>query len=434
MSVRQLIKASLESIDFQDGRFFDALTQAVAAYRASVYVSGNKIHVDPSAMQKVIKKFANIKIKFKIDLESLNASIGIPMLNPNNAMEFFAYLENNEASNSRMFDNIKKLGEAKTSLHLGIDLAKSKMLGEFSDWPFEIEISLSLLHYLNDDEIAAVLLHEIGHLFAYVEYSAFTYTLNAVLTSVLNDFFATNDPKQRTTILQYFEETSKAKIEDKKALADDPKVDKGVVTTVIVKSTFDALRSMNGAVVYDRKSFEQMADNFATRHGAARALATLNMKLDRIFGARATHPWLVAFFTKTSELWISALFGLALGPGVAIACFVYCLFTADDPNEFDGIYDSPIERANNLRRQVIENLKCPSISNELRKKALDDIKKIDEVIANYNEYRTVAETIMDYLIARRSNAISQVKFQKELEEMASNRLFASAAKLTITKD
>ncbi len=434
MSLKRAMKMAMESIDFQDGRFFGALTEAVAAYRASVYVSGNTIHIDPTQMQTVIKKYANVIVVFDIDVVSLNASAGVPMLNPNNAMEFYSYLEDDEGHTPRMFESLVALNKSKATLTFGVDLAKSKMLGEFTKWPFNITISLRLLHYLSDDEIAAILLHEIGHLFSYVEYSAFTYTLNAVLASVLNDFFSTNDPKQRAVVLQYFEDVTKTKIENKEGLANDTNVGRAVVTTIIVKDFFDSLRSVDNTAVYDRKTFEQMADNFAARHGAARALATANMKLDRVYGIGESSTWFAAFFEKTASLWLSLMMGVGFGSGVGVVFFAFFLLTTNKPHALRSIYDSPIERAKNLRRQVIESLKNPSIGAELRKKALEDIQKIDEVVASYREFETITTTIISFFSSRSRNATDQVRFQKELEEMSSNRLFASAAKLSLTKD
>jgi hypothetical protein len=188
-------------------------------------------------------------------------------------------------------------------------------------------------------------------------------------------------------------------------------------------------RSQSGTPGYDINSFEAMADQFATRHGAGRDLVTCLDKLHK--GSIYRRGWLGYFFMEFVKLALmiagvaSAAVGNIFGAWT-IYSIVMSLVFADSHHDW---YDKAGQRHKRIRMQLVEELKNPNTSKEDSARIRADIDLIDEINEEYKDHTQFLGLIYDYLIPSGVNKRKQIEFEQSLEEMASNKLFYYANKL-----
>ena len=423
MSAKQLIRASLEAIDFQNGNFFNDLIAPVANIREQINEGVDPYSIKTKDFADVVKKYTNLTVELDVMKGAPDAFMCTAMMDFNNVLEI-----HDKRTNGRDYwqtDSIVRIMRSfKDGISAGIDLKTSKVSGFFADYPTVLGITIDIFLYLNDREIAATLLHEIGHIFSYFEFTGFTYTCNQVLRNVLSTFFATDDNKQRLLTLTHYEDATNAKIENKESLANNPKTNQAIITTIVLKSFLASVRSASGTYVYDIRSFEQLSDNFASRHGASRDLATGLMKLHKADGDDAVSPWILTMTSTVIKDLIFLPFSIILLP------FMADLFY---PDRLWSRYDTYQDRIANLRRTLVDSIKSLNLKEDSKKKALEDIQVIDNLIAESNSIHSIFVDVCLFFNSTRKKELDQVKFQKELEELASNRLYISATKLNLNK-
>lgn len=442
MSVRATLRASMEAISFQNGDFFRELTREIESIKPSCVNLGA---LNPKTAQlirksnivEIVTKYTNLSLKMSVTPSTMINAAVLPPIEVDLSHPFY---DSWIADYVKGKDGIKAIKEAGSPIKAGIDLNTGKVYGHYTKVKSHLYLYTAIFSnpMFTADQIAAIILHEIGHIYSYLEFVGFTFRTNALLSITTREFFGTDDHKHREILLDTFKEATHAKIDDPAALINA--TSEMVVQTVLLDAIWKAKRNEVGTAVYDQRSFEQLADEFATKQGAGRALA---MGLDSLYRAYGDS----ALRNRTQHLIIEGLVGTltAMGTVAAIVSimagglslpFLVGLLIAGsvigaDPNA--KIYDDPKERLDSVRRHLVSALKDRDLSDGRQLEIQRDIAQIDHLMKSYSDNYSFFEGLWRVFSRSRKAAINQIALQKQLEELASNKLYITASKLKTLK-
>lgn len=443
MSLPEKYRPSLEAIAYQgQSMLFKELTVAFDEIVKASQSQGklSKSYLEGFDLGKMIKHHTGLNVNVIFDSE-VNAYAQPPILDQNSPLlarwktqfDISAFID--EIVTSR-----GKLSSYSKSTSGEIDLKKSRVKGLFAQIPLTICVGDGLWQRagLSGEEVAAVTLHEVGHLFTFLETLVNTVSTNCVLIAAAE---ALGRLEERTERLTLVHETAKAldiKVEKPEQLADGKKEQ---FYTVLLRAGLERhVTSALGSSSYDMRNSEFLADQFANRHGAGRALAVGLDKMMRTFSAIGEYRSNAFVFHLVTVLKFAGMvillalqggaFSIAalLSVGGLVALFLsvtYMVLANPEAQE----YDLPIERLERVRRDMIQAMKNPKLPPTLRKRLNDDVEALATLIGDAKDHRTLLNYIWISLTPTRRKQFSQMRFQQELERLTNNELFAKASKL-----
>lgn len=358
----------------------------------------------------IVKSHTGLNIDFSID--QYDPCVEIPAVNKNNVL--INSMIRNYISSA---DGLKMIKNSTGVVRGTVNIVTAKVSGIFSDFKTKIHLPKKIFSgsTYTAEEIAAITLHEIGHIFTYYEYIARTVTTNQVLAGLSKALDGSGTVEEREAILIDVKRSMGLSELDEKELAksNNKKVAEVVVVTAVTKKS----ESEIGANVCDFSTWEYLSDEFAARQGAGRHLATA---LDKIYRG----SWNISFRSTPAFLAWEAfkLLALLALPGIGI------MFMAMD-GAGDGTYDLPGARIKRVRNQIIEHLKDKDLDKDTHERLQADLIEMDLILKEINDRRQLVGVIWDAVIPSSRKARNQKLLQQELEDLAMNDLFAKAAEL-----
>lgn len=302
-----------------------------------------------------------------------------------------------------------------------IDLETGKVSGAFSKIPLVIGLGHGYVDPqwgFTAEEIAAILLHELGHDFTYCYAMHYTCTTNMVLANAVKAVVAADDNKQKHAIMTDIENSLGIRIDNKDELTKYDKYENYYITMLgkYREKVYDAL----GSSSYNATMSEQMADMFASRHGAAVALVS---------GLHRFHKLAETFPRKSDP--IGSLFDAML----YIAFFPFSIsmtISAFMANDFiAGTYDLDKDRFIRMRNEVVASLKDPKLTANEKKMIIGEIDAIDKIIKETDNQWSYAERIALLVRGSQRNQMRQKRLQQDLEALTNNPLYIAAAKYSV---
>lgn len=409
--------ASLEAIQHQkDTGVFKMMTQVINTY---------KIDKDRSVLLGSLTelvKFTGMSVNFNI-LEGYVAPIAyitVPDLNGAHSLtNDLARRRIDKKDNDVNRDALWKKTEKD---FMSIDREKVKVTGLGTKVPFVIYFTDGLLTKLTNEEVAAVLLHELGHAWTYLELLTVNiYTNQALLTA--RDTFLNGSPVSKVNLLRTMG-VKGTTIEQVENFDEDT-----YIATVATRASqrIDDLRKDTKRTLYDRSSSEYLADQFATRMGAGLHLIKAMDKLT------TDNPTYYKYRMTSWSVSIAKILGAALlaGPHILVSAGVFGLLFSmyDKGRAYGGEYDTLPDKFKRIKHQLIDSLKDPNVPTELRKATLNNLDEIDKLISEKNTSIKLGRFVLWLTSSTRRDSFRYKKAQQLLEEMANNALYASAARL-----
>lgn len=415
MSLPNNYFVSVEAIAFQtDEKLYKEMIAAIANLRSGDITEKRLVEC---GLTQAINARTNITLIPHLDSDTvINAKIQPPSIDKNHPL---LQLKGRNGANFHGSIVIKYVKEK-----IGyVDLATSKVHGAYAKLGFHMFICAGLLDKNNtDEEVASLLLHELGHIYTYFEYLGTVVSTNyAMATAVAEALGVTNKPK-RVEILSDIIDELKLDV-NANELADETNAE--TVQIVLSDAFVKKQRSMLGSDIYDMTGWEFLSDQFAVRHGAGRALVTILDKAYRNSGYssyRANSSFLAMEALKVATM-ISAHI---LTAGVTS---IFYILVAIFYNPMSDVYDRPRDRTSRIKLQVIEALKDPNLSRPNRERYIDDLKVIEQIESEMKNRRTVFQFVCTTLVPSVRRQWKQTVLQKKLEDLSSNPIFVSAAKL-----
>lgn len=447
---------SLEAVDRQDKSFFSDLVEAFADIRMRAKVTDKEL---PSfyGIESIVKRYTNITLNIipttfekKIKDAFKAIYIEIDTINKNHIyVDNITKIMSESLAGMYYPDNYKVMGT--------ISLSKNHVTGHYADIISDMYIPISIFKYdyFNDREMAAVFLHEVGHLFTTYEAMDKMVAANQVLSSLLGKLNKTDNLKERTTVLEKayrgLKRHAKAEVIQHQAMQDNDTAMRLFITHQTIYT-----KSMQNSFWYDLTMSEQAADQYAVRMGAGSYLAQALEKIDRTLGANVFQKTRgefeqVELIRKNKLFWgktlkrastfakIAAVVSLLLGHGLGIAAtwtlasmihswISNAIFTrlGRDAGLVDPTYDRPRVRILRIKEDLVNQLKETDKSSEYYKAVLSDIREVEEVLKNYYHEESFIVKILDFGNRIDGTRMDEETIQRELESLAANDLFIHA--------
>lgn len=426
-------RLSMEAVEWDDdGTLFNDIARVISEFRSEVKASDELaaeklLH---SEFGRVILKHMGMKATLSIDNSNgINAYIVVPAIDRNNPiLHRFANLT---TGNRTVLDKLVKEEE----LYALVDRKEGRLGGILSEIDHPIYITRGML-FNNDKfgprEIAAVILHELGHAFSYYEGLSQYIRQNVILASNVAEFRDTSDAQTRLRII--------SRLKAEKLLPkefDDSRVanagDK--YTTVVISMGQRMIAEDPNSIFHNSTTFESAADQFAIRKGAGLYLAKSLTKIYKQYNSSAFEYYFGLFVSVAMSI-MSMLF-VAIG-ALHPVFFLFGLvsyMTALIQGAFSDAlssYDTPRDRLKRIRTEMIGRLKKQDLSDVVRKELVKTFDSLDELLKqndkHYNANETLGKLIYDRLDSLFIRQKDAKKRQQALEDLLNNELYVSAAR------
>lgn len=319
-----------------------------------------------------------------------------------------------------------------------IDLEKAKVGGFFSEIEHDMfyHVPMMIKDSLTPREFAAIITHEIGHIFTFMEYCYKLNATNQVFQSLCDEVIGKNEKKQKEIILKDYKFGSSVKPEDiEEIINSETKVVLGYKLFKVFKLEVTDLMNKSH---YNQATSEQMADNFAVRMGLGRELVTSLDKIHRAY--RNPNYGLMNVMHHVLTFTLYALAGVAtivLGIMVPIFAgfvliaimFLISLILGERESNLDRTYDEVKDRFMRVRHQIIEQLKDKNMPKHEIKSTLESLEEITKIVNDVGRYRGIINRMFKIFSSKDREAFNEILNMRDLEELAHNELFVSSAKL-----
>jgi hypothetical protein len=412
------LNVAQEAIAFQGDGFHKELTLAFQSVINNTNVTLHEL----TKLQEKVSKIINSRCKTSIACHFVGEYGGpfiyFDMIEPNSITAKYVGVDDVDV------DSFQTLIKNRPALGT-VNLELATVSGFYSKLEATIFMPTSLFSrgHFSAGEIAAIVLHEVGHFFSLCELLDRTAGTNQVLAQMDRLLKNGTDVKKRTVLLKYVGEAlnlDQRVVQQVQETTND-EVAVQVFATAAIKNLLHRTDQISD--YYENITPEYTADEFAARHGAGRDLVTVTDKLTMtMFGGthiqkRTTGEYIRYEMVKS----LMIIFG---GPVLTwfLPVLMLGLAIADKSDAGEPIYDNPIQRLNRIRAQFVEQAKIPHTLQERNKQLLEDVTIIDLVLKQYTDRKDVLTFITDAF----SGKTKDRDYQRQLEKLASNDLFLKA--------
>lgn len=283
-----------------------------------------------------------------------------------------------------------------------------------------------------DLEIAAIILHEVGHIYTYFKLLGRTLVTNAILETTANRMMETDDVKLRMKVVNDAEKVLQTKIEVPDTIVESNKKD--IVYLHLVSEIVRKRDSGSGSIGYANRTWERLADDFATRCGAGQYLATALYKMEasKSFVFKET-AYRGMFGHVMVEALRTTLFIPASVTAAVLSAGIFCICLAfTDPS--NDIYDKPEERFRTIRRTMTDELKSieglnNKAANTRRREILNDIAVIDAILETVKDKLNLFGIIHNFVLPKGRRERDAIQLQQDIESYMMSDLTIASAKL-----
>lgn len=433
--------AALESIQFQKTDLFNEITQCIKTMRNLNKIPSKEFFDGFEVKQLVDVVFKHTGLMFVFLDNGYGFTAYTPILHHHifdrqaGVKDFKKIVEEEDFS-----FNIRKLMKAmNTNLLEGeVSLKNSKVSGFFSKLTCYMSLPRFMIHdktYL-DEELAALVLHELGHSFTNFEYLSRTVTTNQALSLLQKTMDKSMSYEDRKIIFAQAMQAEKLVMDteaQKLVLGDIPFE---AMTLIVINQQIEACKSELGASVYDEVSCEYLADQFAARHGAGRYLITV---LDK-FASRSQPVEVSGNYLRAGMATMLAGCSMALaGAGVVgLAIGVFSLLLGSGKWAFDNSkyemqhgYDNDYTRMNRIKHQMVQRIKDPECPAPEKQFILSYLEEVDPLIKKYvtDDSVKLRDRIAFFFSKKHKYDFEFKSLQKDLESLGNSDLFIMSEKL-----
>ena len=420
-----------ELIAQQTNDFGDKLT----ALFEQVYEYRSMREAQDSKACKAIVDLVFNRLGIKIDLQ-LNTFIPpgcLPvMANARHVLSTIIFDNGYNSETNRFIEAIKKSNTKKGF----VDLKNGKIGGIYSTFLTPVVMGFQFCKAnFTPRQSAAVLMHEIGHLFIAFELMYRTVRASQILASLHQVRVGTD-----TSIT--YEHALEVAAND---LTGNPREfiecvtmkDDTAVSTVVFTRTYHKLATDFGDNSVAGVNCEALADNFAAKWGFAEDMVSLwtgdqyNTELGRVNAFES-------FLLYVGPVASSILAGISLGLASAVAGIAAGILLTATTIFYSGRgdrfiqqanqYDKPYVRLQRIRETVVAQLKNFELDHVTRERLLKELDSIDKMLKGGRELTTLAEDIANIFTSNRRASFA-FRLERDIELLAHNDLFVNAQRL-----
>ncbi|EBV0299523.1 hypothetical protein DNH98_18475 [Salmonella enterica subsp. enterica serovar Enteritidis] len=434
-SVADAKVVAAESIKFQDKKKLAELADIIAKFRAAGDFS--PAGYESSGVSDWVFKTNGISINFKNGSELglfdvAFAGVEPPKLDANSpviaSMARALYAGNKDLD---MYSKFIKENELNSS----IDDSSAKISGDLSKVTSPLYLTPVLLGKLEltDLEVAAVILHEVGHVYYYFRTLMRTVVTDLLADAAANRIMESEDPAVRLRVVKDVERMLNTKVNQPETICTEYKKENvymHLVTDLLLDRPF-----ITGSQGFANRTWERAADDFAARFGAAPYLASALYKMETSpFYLLRNSSYMNMGVHLTIELFrVTALIAQAAIPILPVISVTFGMILNDPDNT---IYDPPQERFEAMRRTLVEELntikdKNTKAANEQRKRILDGIAVIDRILLTVKDKDNLYQFIWKTLTPKGRRDRAAVDYQRAIGKYMSNDLRIASAMFNV---
>lgn len=386
-------------------------------------------HVIPD----IVQKYTNIKLELTI-----NTNIA-------GAVMVFPFNRNNILLKEKFRDSYFLPGEAKILAKAQekkgyVDLENAKLEGIFTEYTHTLFLDLRTLFVvwnMTAREVTAIVLHEIGHVFTYYEYSTRLSTTNQLLADLSYSLHNNeNDIKKREYVFKELVKNNVLSEKESEELYNE--VDNTILGRKLFKVYVREITSLRDNIKYDETTSEALADNFAVRQGFGLDLVTA---LDHLYKFSPERNRYILSLMFTSELVMDFIVvpvfitGLLINPAslpigiVLLLLLSTAYFTASVIDFKDMSYDELRQRYNRVRIGIIGQLKDKNLDKKTVKDIIENLDTIESILSDVHDTTSLKMRLGNFLLPSSRATVKDISRQQYLEELAYNPFFVTSAKL-----
>lgn len=429
-------RISLETIEFQNDDFTDKLELILSELQSKI-INGtysNHSHVQESNEVRDITNIVMERLGLKIKLVTNGPLAAI--------LPFYA--NKNHVLLDKMLRGWFEIKEQDTVLRGAhgkrgtVNLQKAKVDGFFSECENHLYMEFMSLfkHFkMSVAEVTSMVLHELGHAFYAFEYSDRLETANQVMQNVIKEVTSKKDKVDRVYVFREIKSVnSKIAEEEIDLMLSGNKVIAGKAWFKAIVGTVEEQLANSK---YSETSFEQLADNFASRFGYGRQIVSALEKLTDHDGEQSEKSKSAYFFaalietTMMAVLLAGTVILMPVVPLVSMCCGVVALlfFVTSSESARDYTYDDLKIRYKRVRNEYVQRLKDDKFPADATKATLEDIHAMDALINGMYVYRGPVSAIATFVLSSAREDKKSINGQQLLEELAMNDLFIASAEL-----
>jgi len=431
MTTRDTIQASLEAIEYQkDTKLFQELVAKLAPFIAGETRFQTPEHFKLLGLEKIIEHHTGVVVEFQYTGfgNSTAAAIEPPVLDLNSPLlNGWRHLGYGEESIVPLLKTMTDLKMRQSELRASIDLKKGRVGGLFSKVSSKLYLGAGLWRMLrlNAEEVAAIILHEVGHAFTFFEAFLQTVPTNLALATAQRALSKLDKREERIQLIDAMADVMSLSNDVRNELKKDNTSERAF-TVIAVKGYMDALRSGTGAWEYEMRNSEFAADQFATRQGAGRFLVSALDKLhdayDPGYRSGRVTAWVIRIFELLCVILVTlATYGLYL-------ILMFLIFFLADPVG-SALYDPPSARFARIRQDLVQTLKRTDLDKSVRQGVVEQIEAIDKIRHGVQEHQDLFDWLWRKLNRSAARQQDMIQFHQELETIVNNDLYLHASKL-----
>jgi hypothetical protein len=413
------IQQSFEDIIAQDNTLHLELAAAVHALRADGTFSTAQL--EKINFTEIIRKRTRMWTVVSIDRDiGINAYVVLPSMDKNHVFieDCYKPWTTSKEATSVIHALGKPLLGAVNVQDCTVSGAYEKVLA-----PMVLGAQLLRSNKFSDLEVAAIILHELGHLWTYFQFLG-VYVRTALVSGVVaKAAMDCDDVDERAQLISEGAKVLGLEHINSLNIAKLPKehVNNAVQALFLTESVIRNRTESNNAD-YELRACEQLADQFAARHGAGCDLVTGLDRMWRVYNVSSTISPAMHVFIEVAKIT-----GMLISI-IGVPCLAIYIMIA---NPMQKTYDDPAQRIAFIKQQLITELKSERTTDLRRVSLLGDIAVIEGIEDGLTDRRTFIEWMITNLqpTARRSLKSEQV--QKQIEALANNDLFVHAAKFQV---
>lgn len=398
-----------------DFTFFNDLTLLLGKLRKTNMTPAD---IKKSGIKELTQQHTGILINFGVPNQgSINAYMIPPALDVNHP--FF------QARGFRMSPSGKDrkavFGKGSRA-EAWVNDAEYKVGGTWSNIPVVLCILKGAMTHtaMTDKNLAALFLHELGHVYTYFSLFGRLATKNFLTMEAIKELTAQQPIEKRIQALELLEGDLNINIKNKEDIAHQTgKKGSDMVEAVVITETVLTASSTN-SYNYETRVSEQIADQFAIYHGAGAALAEALTTMYKVFRLPETYSSGGFVIFEILKVFAILYMGFAM-PIIAILLLILCI-----PG--DKIYDDPQARITIARKQLVQSLKDTKGQPELHKAIMEQIDAIDRISGVLKDRRTLYQFIYQSITPRGRTMYKQEVYMKAIENLLFNDTYLNAAK------
>lgn len=437
MRTRLMNTIAMEVISFQDGNFHRLMTEKIETIRAQDK-SGKDLFESPAVKDLLL----TIKRTMRLTIVMRPASIWDgPNLVPPKADENHIFMKHLRVP-GRMMPGGEYRTEKTKDIHALMDLLDEKIIegtvdikaarvsGAWEQMTSYLYMPATLFEkdsFWTAGEAAAVLIHELGHVFGYMEFVGRSVTTNQVLAALTHSLAPDFPITDRVAIFKKAGDLQQMDRQELDALMDCKDVAGG--TVVLLRSAYQRSISELGASVYDAVGNEQLADQFASRMGAGRDLVVALDKAERHGRWKKRTAGYYLMSAMATVLGLAALSVMTVCT-LGVWPLLYFKSEVDRNTKVTTFYDTPYSRFLRIKHDCVERLKNRDMDPVMKAATLADIETIDAVIDLQKQNLGILDSLRYHFNANFRKAHDTEQMQKDLEKLAFSDLFTHAAKFS----